>query len=74
MLLSWWLWGAALVALVASPALALSTLVLGLVVAALGAVARSRRGAAGVCAAGLGLVLGSLPYMALVVAQVLGRG
>lgn len=70
--MSWWLWGAALVALVASPALALSTLMLGLVVAGLGGVIWARRGAAGVCAAGLGLVVGSLPYMALVVGQVLG--
>ncbi|SKC62793.1 hypothetical protein [Krasilnikoviella flava] len=71
-LVSWWFWGTTLVAFVASPALALSTLVLGAVLAAAGVVAWARRRLAWICAAGMGLILGSLPYIALAVLQVTG--
>lgn len=56
------LWVAAAVCLVASPALFLSTLVLGAVIAAVGVAvwASSRR--AWPLALGVGMVVGSLPY------------
>lgn len=62
---SWVFWAAAVVALVASPALFLALLIGGSVVATVGVVAFRRHGVVLWAALGLGLAVGSLPYSIL---------
>ena len=57
-----WLWIAFAVAFITSPALFLSSLVVGAVGLAAGVWLWSVRGQAAVLAVGVGLVLGALPY------------
>lgn len=62
MMRSPWLWGALIVSLVTSPALFLTSLLLGGLGIALGIWSWSGRGRVALLAAGVGLVCGSVPY------------
>ncbi|GEM_PF-6513919 len=67
------LWIAAVVCVIASPALFLSTLVVGLVVTVVGLVLRRRAGVrVWPLALGIGMILGSLPYSIAALVAALG--